>query len=157
MKPIVPSLWFADNNCQEAVEYYISVFPGSQLLELVHYPPEELDAHFAGMTGKVLTARFTLNGQLFQGIDGGPFFRFNEAISFSVECDSQEEIDYYWSKLSHVPEAEQCGWCKDRFGLSWQIVPAHMGDLLQRDEQIQAMMAMKKICIADLESAGSSQ
>ena len=155
MKQIVPSLWFADNNCEEAVNYYMTVFPNSEILEMVNYPNEELDPNFAGMSDNLLNARFTLNGQTFQGIDGGPYFRINEAISFSIECTSQEEIDWYWSKLSHVPEAEQCGWCKDRFGLSWQIVPYNMGELLQTDEQIQAMMAMKKISIEELEKAGA--
>lgn len=155
MKQIIPSLWFADNNCEEAVRYYLSVFPNSELLELVKYPPEELDPHFEGMKDKVLTARFSLNGHQFLGIDGGPYFRFSEAISFTIECDDQAEIDYYWEKLSHQADAEQCGWCKDQFGLSWQIVPANMGELLGTDEQIQAMMGMKKISIADLLTAKS--
>lgn len=155
MNQIVPSLWFADNNCEEAVNYYMTVFPDSEILEIVKYPREEIDPHFEGMSDKVLSARFTLNGQPFQGIDGGPYFRFSEAISFSIECASQAEIDHYWSKLSHVPESEQCGWCKDRFGLSWQIVPFNMGELLQTDEQIKAMMAMKKISIDELEQAGA--
>lgn len=154
MKKIVPSLWFADNNCEEAIHYYISVFPDSQIIEMKYYPDESLDEHFKGMSGKVLTAVFNLNGQEFLGLDGGPIFRFDAAISFTVECDSQEEIDYYWEKLSHEPDAEACGWCKDRFGLSWQIVPYNMGELLSADAQIQAMMQMKKIVISELEEAG---
>lgn len=153
MNQIIPSLWFADNNSEEAVRYYLSVFPNSELLEMVKYPPAEVDPHFEGMTDKILTARFSLNGQQFLGIDGGPYFRFSEAISFTIECEDQAEIDYYWEKLSHQPESEQCGWCKDRFGLSWQIVPANMGELMGSDEQIQAMMGMKKISIADLLAA----
>jgi len=94
-----------------------------------------------------------LNGQKFLALDGGPSFRFNEAISFTIECADQAEIDYYWQKLSHVPDAEQCGWAKDRFGISWQIVPQNMGELTQTPRQVQAMMGMKKIDIAVLRAA----
>ena len=103
--------------------------------------------------GKVLNGSFTLNGVDFVCLDGGPLFRFNESVSFIVSCKDQEEIEYYWSKLSHVPEAEQCGWCKDRFGLSWQVIPANMGELTRRPEQIQVMMQQKKIVISELENA----
>lgn len=153
MNNIVPSLWFADNNCEEAINYYIAVFPNSQLNFMEYYPKEELSEHFQGMAGKVITAEFTLNGQKFIALDGGPVFRFSEAISFTIECKDQAEIDYYWDKLSHVPNSEQCGWVKDRFGLSWQIVPENIGSLQQTDAQIQALMGMKKIIIADLEAA----
>lgn len=153
MKQIVPSLWFADNNCEEAVHYYVSVFPNASIEEMNKYPDEALSEHFQGMEGKIITAVFYLNGQKFIALDGGPYFRFNEAVSFTIECEDQDEIDYYWDKLSHVPEAEQCGWVKDRFGLSWQIVPYNMGELIQSDAQIQAMMRMKKIVIKDLEDA----
>lgn len=153
MEKIVPCLWFGDNNCEEAVNYYITVFPNSSIDELAKYPDESLNENFVGMSGKVLTAVFRLNGQKFIALDGGPYFHFSEAISFMIECKDQEEIDYYWEKLSHVPESEQCGWVKDRFGLSWQIVPANMKDLMMTDKQIQAMMSMKKIIIKDLEDA----
>lgn len=152
MKKIVPSLWFGDNNCEEAINYYVSVFPNSEVLNINRYPSEELDEHFEGMGGKVLTAVFSLNGLKFLALDGGPYFHFNEAISMTIECENQDEIDYYWEKLSHVEEAEQCGWAKDRFGLSWQIVPYNMGDLIENDKQIQAMMKMKKIDISELEN-----
>lgn len=145
MTAIVPSLWFADNNCEAAINYYLSVFPNSTLESLTRYPDSELDAHFEGMAGKVLTAVFTLNGQKFMGLDGGPVFRINEAISFTIECADQVEIDYYWSKLSADPTAEQCGWAKDQFGISWQIVPKNMRELTQSPAQIQAMMKMKKL------------
>ena len=154
MRKIVPSLWFGDNNCEEAVRYYVSVFPNSEIQQLIPYPDESLDEHFAGMSGKILTAAFTLNGQAYLALDGGPYFHFNEAISLTVECEDQTEIDYYWTKLSHVKEAEQCGWAKDRFGLSWQIVPHNMGELTATQAQIQAMMKMKKIVIKELEEAG---
>ncbi len=154
MRRIVPSLWFGDNNCEEAILYYISVFPNSQLLSIERYPDESLDEHFTGMSGKIITAEFILNGIKFLALDGGPYFHFSEAISFTIECDDQNEIDYYWDKLSHVKEAEQCGWVKDRYGLSWQIVPYHMGELLKTDAQIKGMMQMKKIIIKELEDLG---
>lgn len=154
MKKIVPSLWFGDNNCEEAIRYYVSIFPNSQIQHIEKYPDESLDEHFKGMSGKVITAEFTLNGQKFLALDGGPIFHFTEAISMTVECDDQKEIDYYWEKLSHVPEAEQCGWVKDKYGLPWQIVPYNMGDLLKTDAQMQCMMKMKKIVIKELEEAG---
>lgn len=153
MNRIVPSLWFSDNNCEEAVNYYVTVFPNSQVDFIQYYPKEELSEHFVGMGGKVITAEFSLDGQKFIGIDGGPAFNFSEAISFTIECKDQDEIDYYWARLSHVPAAEACSWVKDRFGLSWQIVPESIGDLQQTDTQIKALMGMKKIIIADLESA----
>ena len=108
------------------------------------------------MEGKVLTAVFELNGQRFMALDGGPIFTFTEAISLSVECEDQAEVDYFWERLSAVPEAEQCGWLKDRFGLSWQIVPRQLGELLQSPDRrkalaaMNAMLTMKKIVIADL-------
>lgn len=102
----------------------------------------------------MLTGEFVLNGVSFICLDGGPLFTFSEAISFTVQCKDQDEIDYYWNALSHVPESEQCGWCKDRFGLSWQIVPANMSELMRTDEQIQAMMQMHKLDISALETAG---
>ncbi|MFD1550361.1 VOC family protein [Levilactobacillus fuyuanensis] len=153
MDKIVPSLWFADNNCDEAIHYYLKVFPNSTVDAVTYHPDEKLDAHFDGMTGKILTAEFHLNGQKFLALDGGPDFRFNEAISFTILCADQAEIDYYWAKLSHVPAAEQCGWAKDRFGISWQIVPQNMSELTQTPAQIQAMMQMKKIEIAALLAA----
>lgn len=153
MNIIVPSLWFADNNCNEAIHYYLKVFPNSTIDEVTYYPEAKLDKHFEGMAGKILNASFHLNGQKFLALDGGPAFRINEAISFTIECADQSEIDYYWEKLSHVPEAEQCGWAKDKFGISWQIVPANMAELTQTPAQVQAMMQMKKIDIAALVAA----
>ncbi|HSX08199.1 MAG TPA: VOC family protein [Candidatus Saccharimonadales bacterium] len=149
---ITPNLWF-DGNAEEAVNYYVSVFPNSKITSTEHYPnsAEEGLADFQqNMAGKVLTIEFELNGTRFVAINAGPEFKFNEAVSFAVSCKDQEEIDYYWEKLSSVPESEQCGWCKDRFGLSWQIVPADMGELMQRPDAFKHMMEMKKIVIADL-------
>ncbi|MCP2032036.1 putative 3-demethylubiquinone-9 3-methyltransferase (glyoxalase superfamily) [Okibacterium sp. HSC-33S16] len=152
LSPIQPCLWFTDN-AREAMEYYVSVFPNSSITSMASYPDESLDEHFTGMSGKILNGQFTLNGIDFVCLDGGPAFSFTEAISFVVSCSDQAEIDRYWAALSHVPEAEQCGWCKDRFGISWQIIPARMGELTRRPEQIQVMMGQKKIVIDELENA----
>ncbi|AMT94006.1 hypothetical protein A2T55_09620 [Brevibacterium linens] len=151
--PIVPCLWFPDC-AEEAMEFYCSVFPDSAILSIERYPDESLDEHFAGMSGKVLTGRFVLDGTPFICLDGGPAFTFNEAISLTVECADQAEIDHYWSHLSASPEHEQCGWLKDRFGVSWQIVPANLGELMIGPAQAQALMRMKKIIIDDLVNAG---
>jgi predicted 3-demethylubiquinone-9 3-methyltransferase (glyoxalase superfamily) len=150
--PIKPCLWFVDQ-AREAMDYYVSVFPNSRITGITEYPDEKLDEHFTGMPGKVINGEFTLNGVDFVCLDGGPVFTFNEAVSFVVSCADQAEIDHYWAVLSHVPESEQCGWCKDKFGVSWQIVPANMGELTQRPEQVQVMMGQKKIVIAELEKA----
>lgn len=152
MRHIAPTLWFADNNCEEAINYYTSVFPNSEIHSIEYYPDASLSEHFEGMAGKIINAEFTFNHQPFIALDGGPYFRFNEAISFTIGCQDQEEIDYYWSKLSHVPESEQCGWVKDQFGLSWQIIPNHLAQLQQNNTQIQALMGMKKIIISELEA-----
>lgn len=153
MRGIVPFLWFADNNAEEAVNYYCSVFPGARILSIQRYPDEKLDPHFEGMAGKVLTCVFELNGQRLMAMDGGPRFRLSEAFSLLVECDGQEEIDHCWERLSHVPESEQCGWCKDRFGLSWQIAPRNMERLMASDIAVRKVMDMKKIIIRELEEA----
>lgn len=150
--PIQPCLWF-DNQAREAMDYYVDVFPNSQIIRIDEYPDESIDEHFKGMSGKVINGQFALNGVEFTCLDGGPLFRFNESISFIVSCEDQEEVDYYWSKLSHVPESEQCGWCKDRFGVSWQVIPANMGELTRTPAQMQVMMQQKKIVIAELEHA----
>jgi predicted 3-demethylubiquinone-9 3-methyltransferase (glyoxalase superfamily) len=101
------------------------------------------------MAGKVLTIEFELSGNPFTAINAGPEFKFNEAVSFSIPCKDQEEIDYYWEKLSHVPESEQCGWCKDQYGLSWQVIPANIGELMKRPDSFAHLMQMKKIVIED--------
>ena len=150
-KVITPNLWF-DGNAQEAVDYYVSVFPNSKIISTERYPEstEEGLADFQkDLAGKVLTIEFELAGNPYVAINAGPEFTFNEAISFSVPCKDQEEIDYYWEKLSAVPDSEQCGWCKDKFGLSWQIVPENMGELMQRPGAFAKMMQMHKIIIAD--------
>lgn len=158
MQKITPSLWF-DNNAEEAMNYYVSVFKNSKINSIDYYPDESWDEHFKGMAGKVLNGDFELDGMRFICLDGGPVFSFSGAISFTVDCEDQAEVDYYWEKLSHVPEAEQCGWCKDKFGMSWQIVPRRLGELMKGDDPdavkraTQAMMQMHKLDVAKLEAA----
>lgn len=148
MKDITPNLWF-DGNAQEAVDFYTSVFPDSKILSTSYYPSEGLADFQKDMAGKVLTVDFELSGNRFVAINAGPEFKFNESVSFSIPCKDQDEIDYYWEKLSKVPESEQCGWCKDQFGLSWQVVPENMEELMQRPSAYAHMMDMHKIVIAD--------
>lgn len=148
---ITPCLWF-DNEAEEAAEFYCGVFKNSRITNVTHYPTEGLADFQKDFAGKVLTVRFELDGQTFMGLNGGPIFKFNEAVSLMIDCKDQAEIDYYWEKLSHVPEAEQCGWCKDKYGLSWQITPESMMPEL-KPKQFAALMEMKKIDIAALEAA----
>ena len=146
---ITPNLWF-DGNAGEAVTYYTSVFPDSKIISTAYYPTsadEGLADFQKDMAGKELVIDFELSGQRFTAINAGPEFRFNEAVSFAITCEDQTEIDYYWEKLSSVPEAEQCGWCKDRFGLSWQVVRKNMGELMQRPQAYAHLMQMKKLVI----------
>lgn len=148
MQKITPNLWF-NRNAQEAVEFYISVFPNSKILSTTHYPTEGLADFQKDFAGEVLTIEFELNGQHFTAINADSTFKFNEAVSFAVTCKDQEEIDYYWKHLSSVPESEQCGWCKDKYGLSWQIVPENMAELMQAPKAFEIMMGQKKIVIGD--------
>ncbi len=150
MQKITPHLWF-DKEAKEAAEFYASIFPKSKITNIttLHNTP----------SGDCDVVSFELSGQPFMAISAGPLFKFNEAISFMVSCDTQEEMDYYWEKLSAVPEAEQCGWLKDKYGLSWQIVPAVMGEMMkngtreQIDRVTQAFLPMKKIHIETLKRA----
>jgi predicted 3-demethylubiquinone-9 3-methyltransferase (glyoxalase superfamily) len=148
---IVANLWF-DGNATEAAEFYTSVFPNSRIISTEYYPKsaEEGLADFQlDLAGKPLVVEFELNGQHFTAINAGSEFKFSEAISFAINCKDQEEIDYYWDKLSAVPEAEQCGWCKDKFGLSWQVMPENMGELMKKPNAFAKMMKMHKIVISD--------
>jgi predicted 3-demethylubiquinone-9 3-methyltransferase (glyoxalase superfamily) len=147
---ITPFLWF-DNNAEEAVAFYLSIFPNSRRIGELHNTGDA-----PGPKGGVLTVSFELDGLRFTALNGGPVFKFNEAVSFVVACDTQDEIDYYWSKLTAGGSEVQCGWLKDKFGLSWQIVPARIGELLKTSKAMQAMMKMKKLDIAELEQAGKS-
>ena len=154
---ITPFLWF-DTQAEEAMRYYVSVFSGapessgaSRIVSIDRYPEGPLEGPMKGMEGKVINGVFELAGQRFMALDGGPIFRFNESISLFVECATQQEVDYFWTKLSAVPEAEQCGWVKDRYGLSWQIVPSLMRELMTDPDPektgrvMQAMLQMKKL------------
>lgn len=149
MKQITPNLWF-DGNAKEAVDFYVSVFPNSKINSIVNYPnsaDEGLADFQQDLAGKVLTVDFELSGNHFVAINAGPEFKFNESVSFSIPCEDQTEIDYYWEKLSKVPESEQCGWCKDQYGLSWQVVPKNMEELMKRPNAFANMMKMHKIVI----------
>jgi len=149
---ISPFLWF-DSNAEEAVDFYLSVFKNSRKLGEFRNPNDNP----AGPKGKVVTISFELDGQKFTALNGGPHFKFTEAVSFFVRCEDQAEVDYYWSKLTADGGSEsQCGWLKDKFGLSWQIVPARALDLIKNPKAMQAMMGMKKLDIAELERAAKS-
>jgi predicted 3-demethylubiquinone-9 3-methyltransferase (glyoxalase superfamily) len=150
---ITPFLWF-DKNAEEAVDFYLSIFPNSR--RLTELRNNSIDDPRMVPKGDVLTISFELDGQRFTALNGGPMFKFTEAISFLVRCDTQDEIDSYWSKLTAGGSESQCGWLKDKFGLSWQIVPARIAELLQHPKAMQAMMSMKKLIIADLERAAHS-
>lgn len=147
---IIPSLMFAGentNHAEEAVDYYISVFKDSKKGTVATYP----EASGPANAGSLMFGDFMLEGQWFAAMDSGveQHFTFNEAVSLAVLCKNQEEIDYLWSKLSAVPESEQCGWCKDKFGVSWQIVPENMDELMKKPDAYKKMMQMKKLVIAD--------
>ncbi len=156
MQKITPCLWF-DTQGEDAARFYTSVFPSSKIGEIARYgsagPRPE---------GTVMTVSFELDGQEFLALNGGPDFTFSEAISFQVDCESQEEVDEYWSKLSEGGEEGPCGWLKDRFGLSWQIVPKRLTELLgdpdrERSQRVMAsMLEMKKIQIDELERAAEA-
>lgn len=148
MRDITPNLWF-DGNAKEAVDFYLSVFPDSKITSTSYYPKEGLADFQKSLAGKVLTIEFELSGNRFVAINAGPDFKFTEAVSFSIPCKDQEEIDYYWEKLSVSPKDEQCGWCKDKYGLSWQVVPANIEELMKRPNAFTNLMKMKKIVIAD--------
>ena len=148
---ITPFLWF-DQNAEEAVDFYLTVFKNSRRLSEMRNTGDA-----PGPKGSVLVVSFELDGQRFTALNGGPMFKFNESISFVVRCDSQDEVDYYWSKLTADGGSEsQCGWLKDKFGLTWQIVPARLVELIKHPKAMQAMMGMKKLVIAELERAAQS-
>lgn len=144
---ITPFLWF-DANAEEAVEFYLTVFKNSRRLDEVR-----ARAGAGAPKSGVLTVAFELDGLRFTALNGGPLFPFTEAVSFVVRCDSQKEVDEYWSKLSAGGKEGQCGWLKDKFGLSWQIVPARLPELIKHPKAMQAMLKMKKLDIAELERA----
>lgn len=153
IQKITPFLWF-DHQAEEAAGFYAAIFPNSKIVKVVRY-----GAAGPGPAGSAMTVEFQLDGQTFIALNGGPIFQFTEAVSFVVNCQSQDEVDSYWEKLSAGGAEVQCGWLKDRFGLSWQIVPAALPELLgdpdpkKAERVMKAMLAMKKIDIAALKAA----
>jgi predicted 3-demethylubiquinone-9 3-methyltransferase (glyoxalase superfamily) len=150
---ITTNLWF-DGNAEEAAEFYCSVFENSRVLSKAHYTESA-----PGETGTVMTVEWELDGQRFVGINGGPQFKFSEAISLQINCESQEEIDHYWDRLTDGGEESVCGWLKDRFGLSWQVTPTGMDEVFadpdpeRANRAMAAMLKMKKLDIAALQAA----
>lgn len=160
---VVTHLWF-DKNAEEAMNFYVEVFKGSpaddahdsEVREITRYPGGFSEGPMAGMEGKVLNGTFKLGGVQFYALDGGDQpFKFNESISMYVSCEDQTEIDYFYEKLSAAPESEICGWLKDKYGLSWQIIPKNMGELMKSKAAMEAMLKMKKIIIKDLQAASA--
>ncbi len=157
MQKITPNLWF-DDQAEEAANFYVSIFKNSKIGNISRYGKE--GAKVSGRPeGSAMTVSFEIEGQQFLGLNGGPVFKFTEAISFIVNCETQEEVDELWEKLSADPAAEQCGWLKDKFGVSWQIIPSALGKLMSDPDPakaqrvMQAMLQMKKIDIAGLQQA----
>jgi predicted 3-demethylubiquinone-9 3-methyltransferase (glyoxalase superfamily) len=156
---ITPCLWF-DTQAEEAANFYVSIFPDSKITAIARFPESGHEVH-GQRAGSVMTVAFDLGAHSFIGLNGGPYFKFTEAISLTIECARQEEVDYYWGKLSEGgdPESQQCGWVKDRFGLSWQIVPNLLpeiyvhGEPEVRERVFSAMLQMRKLDIPTLERA----
>ena len=159
MEKITPCLWF-DSNAEEAVNFYTAIFKNSKIGKISRYGKEGYEIH-GKPEGTVLTVEFELNGQRFTALNGGPLFKFNEAISFQVGCESQEELDYYWGKLSEGGDknAQRCGWLKDKYGVSWQIIPSILGEMLQDKNAkksasvMKALLQMGKLDIKTLKQA----
>jgi len=153
MQKITPFLWF-DNNAEEAANFYVSVFKNSKVLNIARYGEVG-----PGPKGTVMTVEFELDGQEFVALNGGPRFKFTEAVSFVVNCDTQEEVDYYWERLSEGGEKSRCGWLRDKFGLGWQVTPTILGKLLADKDQekanrvMQTMLKMDKLDIEPLQRA----
>jgi predicted 3-demethylubiquinone-9 3-methyltransferase (glyoxalase superfamily) len=161
MQKITPFLWFNDN-AEEAVKFYTSVFKNSKIGKIARYG-EEGERVSGRPAGSVMTVEFQLEGQEFVALNGGPYFKFTEAISFVVNCETQEEVDYYWEKLSAGGKEVQCGWLKDKYGLSWQIVPMVLGELLSDKDAaksqrvMDAMLKMVKLDIKKLKQAAKQK
>lgn len=159
MQKISPNLWF-DNQAEDAAKFYTSVFKNSKMGKITRYGKEGHEIHKMP-EGSVMTVQFFLDGQEFVALNGGPVFKFSEAISFIVKCEDQKEIDYYWDKLKEGgdPQAQQCGWLKDKYGVSWQVVPSNMDDMFtdhhseRYQRAMKAMLQMKKLDIKALEKA----
>jgi predicted 3-demethylubiquinone-9 3-methyltransferase (glyoxalase superfamily) len=158
---ISPCLWF-DSEAEQAAQFYTGVFKNSRIVTITRYGKAGFETHHRP-AGSVMTVLFELEGEEFTALNGGPLFKFSEAISFQIKCETQKEIDYYWEKLSAGgdPKAQQCGWLKDKFGLSWQVVPTMMADLFKDENSakaarvMDAMLPMKKLDIAQLKKAAA--
>lgn len=157
MQKITPFLWF-DNQAEEAAKFYTSIFPNSRILSFSRYDKE--GAKVSGMPeGTAMTVAFQLDGQDFTALNGGPIFKFNESISFVVHCKSQKEVDYYWERLARDPNDGQCGWLKDKYGISWQVVPEDLSkyiagpDKAKAERAMKAMLSMKKLDIYKIKDA----
>jgi predicted 3-demethylubiquinone-9 3-methyltransferase (glyoxalase superfamily) len=159
VKPVTPCLWF-DNQAEEAARYYTGIFKNSKIGAISRYGEAGREVH-GQKPGTVMTIEFELNGQPFTGLNGGPIFKFNEAVSFQIMCKTQEEVDHYWNKLTAGgdPESQQCGWLKDKYGLSWQVVPTVLAEMLSDPDKeksgraMEALLQMKKLDIAELQRA----
>lgn len=157
MQKITPHLWF-DNNAEEATKFYTSIFKNSKIIDITYYGKSAAEVS-GRQKGTIMTVRFVLEGQQFMALNGGPIFKFSPAISFLVSCETQEEVDGLWEKLSEGGEIEQCGWLKDKFGVSWQIVPNILSEMVQEkdimklERVINAMLQMKKLDIQGLKNA----
>ncbi len=161
MPKIRPCLWF-DTQAEEAAKFYVSTFKNSKLGTIAHYGEEGFEIH-GRPAGSVMTVEFELNGEEFLALNGGPHFKFNEAVSFEIHCKDQDEVDYYWKTLTANGGAEgPCGWLKDRFGLSWQVVPVRLIELMGDPDKkkagrvMNAMLKMKKVVVTDLEKAAAA-
>ena len=156
-RKITPCLWF-DSEAEEAARFYVSVFGNARIGKISRYGKEGFESH-GRPAGSVMTVEFEIEGQSFTALNGGPHFKFNEAISFQLPCETQEEIDHYWERLSDGGQIQQCGWLKDKFGVSWQIFPAALPDMLVDPDEakaaraMRAMLGMKKLDIAKLRAA----
>ena len=158
-QPITPCLWF-DKQAEDAARFYTGIFKNSKIGKISRYGEAGREVH-GQAPGTVMTIEFELNGQPFTALNGGPHFKFTEAVSFQIMCRTQEEVDHYWNRLGEGgdPSAQVCGWVKDKYGLSWQVVPTVLGEMMSNPDQekagraMQAMLKMKKLDIAELERA----
>ncbi len=161
LQKIVPCLWF-DTEAEGAAEFYVSVFENSRILRVLHYTEAGYEIH-GKSAGTILTVEFEISGQRFTALNGGPQFKFSEAISLEINCETQQEIDYYWEKLSNGGEKGNCGWLKDRYGLFWQVTPIILAEMLNDPDQNKCMrvtnafLQMKKLDIRELEKAFSGE
>jgi predicted 3-demethylubiquinone-9 3-methyltransferase (glyoxalase superfamily) len=160
MQKITPFLWY-DNNAEEAVNFYLTVFKNAKINKITRYEAEGSEVS-GRPAGSVMTVEFEVNGQQFVALNGGPHFKFTEAVSFVVNCDSQDEVDFFWEKLSEGGQKSQCGWLKDKYGLSWQVVPTEMNQLFSGDPEkvkrvMHAMLQMTKLDINVLKKAAAGR